>query len=133
MPGGGAVVDESGEDGGDGFGDPEGVPDAGGAEEAAQQDRRGEDDEHVPAERDEEGGAAFAQPFQRAGGGDGDGGDEEACADDPEGGLPGPDGLIRMGEKSHQRLRENQAEHGAHGHDGAAHAESDAVDLIDPP
>lgn len=65
-------VHGEGHEGGDELRDPEGVPHACRPEQPAQEEGRGQDDHNVPAQGDDERGEALPDPFQRAGGSDGD-------------------------------------------------------------
>ena len=55
------------------------------AKEQAEAEGDGDDEDQITAQRDQQGGHALAQSFQRAGGGHGDGGGEKTDADDPQG------------------------------------------------
>ena len=66
------------------FGDPESVPDTGGAEGAAEQPSQRHDEEDIAAQRDDQRRHSLAQTFQRTGLGGGNRRHDEAEADDTE-------------------------------------------------
>ena len=120
------------DDGRQHLGGPESVPDAGGAELAAEQPRQRHDEEDVAAEGDDQRGHALAQTFQRAGGGGGHRGHHEAETDDAQGRLADGDGLGVRGEEADEGRGGSHADDRARRHDDGAHAEGELVELRYP-
>ena len=122
-------IHRKGDDSRQHFRDPEGVPDAGGAELAAEQPRQRHDEDDVPAEGDDQRGRTLAQTFQRAGRGGGHRRHHKAEADDAQGGLADGNGIGVGREQADEGRRNGHTDDGACRHDDGAHAEGELVEL----
>lgn len=111
------------------FGDPESVPDTGGAEGAAEQPSQRHDEEDIAAQRDDQRRHSLAQTFQRTGRGGGHRRHDEAEADDTERLCTDGDRLRVRAEQADQGAGDGEAEHRANGHDGGAETQREAVEL----
>ena len=94
------------------FGDPESVPDTGGAEGAAEQPSQRHDEEDIAAQRDDQRRHSLAQTFQRTGRGGGHRRHDEAEADDTERRCTDVDCLRVRAEQADQGAGDGEADSG---------------------
>lgn len=103
------MVDISGDDRGDCFGDPESMPYSGWSKDTAQYKGCRDHENYIAEQRYDKGMRSFSKSLQGAGGCDGHGGDDKACANDAQCGSSGCDRLGIFGEQFHQTARCHQA------------------------